>query len=188
MQRRGRSGDEKCMVVSQQVPRAEETHETKFTRDDTGGRRGRPRRAVYASGYGGYYLNRNRNSWSVLGIGYAIARARPVHINQIRDGRRVFYRRGGEGEEEKEGGCSSLISSTCAKINTACVCTRTDANAPRMTDEIARNRRFRIENRAMRLSLLRATKTRSRLPTSGSQRNREINDRSFSRSEGGGGG
>lgn len=67
--------------------------------------RGRGGRAVYSPGCGGCYLNRNRNSRSVLGIGYAIAGVRAAHMNQIRDGRRVSYRADREGREEKERGC-----------------------------------------------------------------------------------
>lgn len=78
---------------------------------------------MYSPGYGGCYLNRNRNSRSVLGIDYAIARARAAHMNRIKDSRRIFYReekeeeeaergwKGKEGERKKEVIASSLISS-----------------------------------------------------------------------------
>jgi len=49
------------------------TYKMTFTHDNIRGRREHRRRAVYSPGCGGCYLNRNRNSRFVLGIGYAIA-------------------------------------------------------------------------------------------------------------------
>lgn len=81
---------------------------------------------VCSPGCGGY-LNRNRNSRSVLGIiDYTIARVRPAHMNQIKkESQRISYRRGEEEEEAEEAGekekarrkveiiDTSLISSAC---------------------------------------------------------------------------
>lgn len=82
---------------------------------------------MYSPGCGGCYLNRNRNSRSVLGIGYAIAGVRVAHMNQIRAA--GFPIAPGKRRKREAVGCSSLISSKCAKINLAW-CTRTEeANA-----------------------------------------------------------
>lgn len=87
---------------------------------------------VYSSGYGGCYLNRNRNSRSVLGIDYTIAYARAAHMNRIKDSRRIFYRKekeeeaekgwkGKEGERKEEVIASSLISSMYENKSNLCI-------------------------------------------------------------------
>lgn len=89
---------------------------------------------VYSPGCGGCYLNRNRNSRSVLGIDYTIARARAAHMNQIKDSRRIFYREEKEEEEETKKGwegkkgkrkeeviASSLISSMYENKSNLCI-------------------------------------------------------------------
>lgn len=81
---------------------------------------------MYSPGCGGCYLNRNRNSRFVLGIDYTIARARAAHMNQIKDSRRIFYRKEKEEKEgEGKGGeviASSLISSTYENKSSLCIC------------------------------------------------------------------
>lgn len=114
-------------AISERIP--ERLRKAKFLRDlsaeGKGGRgggggkregrgeRGRGRRReVCSPGCGGYYLNRNRNSRSVLGIDYTIAHVRAVHMNRIRDDRRVSYNEEERNREEKRRvRGSSLISS-----------------------------------------------------------------------------
>lgn len=97
------------------------------------GRTGGWKRVVYSPGCGGYYLNRNRNSRSVLGIDYTIARAQAAHMNQIKDRPEDFLPQRGGGEGEGGGGgerrkrgrerkrLSSLISSTYENKSNLCI-------------------------------------------------------------------
>lgn len=120
---------------------------------------------MYSPGYGGCYLNRNRNSRSVLGIDYTIARARAAHMNRIKDNRRIFYRKekeeeaekgwkGKEGERKEEVIASSLISSMHENKSNLCIRTW------RMTLSAGRSRNRRNESKTRRdCSFLRSTKS-----------------------------
>lgn len=129
----------------------------RFARADTRyarKRRERRRRVVYSPGCGGCYLNRNRNSRSVLGIGYAIARVRAAHMNQISDGQRLSYHGGEGGEAKEKEACRFVIDFFDVRENKSSLCTRTREMC--IADdggEIAKPQK-RIENRATRLPLL----------------------------------
>lgn len=69
----------------------------------TGRRTAGWKRVVYSPGCGGCYLNRNRNSRSVLGIDYTIARAQAAHMNQIKDRPEDFLPQRGGGEKGGRG-------------------------------------------------------------------------------------